>query len=65
MKDMYEYNNQMSSKKLYKSSRQHEQKIKQMAMNESKGNPIEFGYVRIMDTVQSPFIQIYDITYIT
>lgn len=62
---MYKYNNQMSSKKLYKSSRQHEQKIKPMAMNESKGNPIKFGYVRIMDTVQSPFIQIYDITYIT
>ncbi len=65
MKDMYEYNNQMSSKKLYKYSRQHEQKIKPMAMNESKGNPIKFGYVRIMDTVQSPFIQIYDIRYIT
>ncbi len=65
MKDMYKYKNQMSSDILYKFSRQHEQKIKPMAMNESKGNPIEFGYVRIMDMVQSPFIQIYDIRYIT
>jgi hypothetical protein len=65
MRDMYKYKNQMSSEKLYKSSRQHEQKIKPMAMNKSKGNPIKFGYVRIMDMVQSPFIQIYDIRYIT
>ncbi len=65
MRYMYEYNNQMSNEKLYKFSRQHEQKIKPMAMNESKGNPIKFGYVIIMDMVQSPFMQIYDLKYIT